>query len=66
VERSNAGCFRRGQGRPRQLCQADPPPPWSGDLSSGGRLSGPYRGRPAAAATPDSSMETSGIFLQEA
>jgi hypothetical protein len=46
--------------------QADSPPPWSGDFSSGGRLSGPHRSRPAAEAAPGGSMETSRIFLQEA
>jgi hypothetical protein len=56
----------RGQGRPRRLCQADLLPPWSGDFSSGGRLSGPHRSRPTAEGASGGSMETSRIFLQEA
>ncbi len=42
------------------------PPPWIGDFSSGGRLSGPHRRRPTAETAPGGSMETSRNFLQEA
>ena len=66
LDSRHAGGVFSGKSGPGWLCPAHPPHPRSGGGLARGRLSGPHRRGPPAAAPPGGAVAAPGIFLQEA